>query len=327
LIALLLPAVQAARESARRTKCANNLHQISIGIHNYHDAKLRLPPAVAVATTFTPDPDLVREGDHSKWGANWAIFSLPYMEHSDVYELYGAPTEGSVAWTPTQAARLTSLESFHCPTDEGHNMPFTDNQGNQWARGNYAVNGGPCFWDETRGGSLRRTTCSQSPFGALSSAAVFGISQTNSAGQVRNYSMSLNELAVLDGTANTLMVSEIRIGIDPLDRRGVWAMGFPGSSITSANAIGDCRIPNDDGDSSDDGEGCDLFKSKYNVVKMRMGCWPPCPSWQAQARSQHPGGVQISLADGSTRYIRNQVDQRVWYNYVSSTDAEPITHQ
>jgi hypothetical protein len=247
------------------------------------------------------------------------------MEQEALYELFGSPSESSPAWNPTLNARMISLPGFLCPTDTGKDIPFQDNLGNTWARGNYAVNGGPCFWDESLGGARRASTCSQSPFGTMGSASVMGVSHVDVAGKFHNWSLSLSELNRLDGTASTLLASEIRIGVDKLDRRGVWAMGFPGSSITCANVIGDCTVPNDPAGASDDVEGCNLFDTLYNLVKLKMGCWNPCPSFQAQARSQHAGGgVQITLADGSTRWVRQSISQRVWYCYVSATDGEPL---
>src|SRR5271166_2913417 len=80
LIALLLPAVQMVREAASRTQCTNNLKQIGLALHSYHDANLVFPPGYVdgnTSTTSTPDND-VGPG----WG--WAAFILPYLEQKAV---------------------------------------------------------------------------------------------------------------------------------------------------------------------------------------------------------------------------------------------------
>src|ERR1700750_3222995 len=84
LIGLLLPAVQKVREAAARLKCQNNLKQIALGMHNYHDTASGLPPGLVVFGNGNSDwidhPD--RAGD---WGPNWAVFLLPYIEQTALY--------------------------------------------------------------------------------------------------------------------------------------------------------------------------------------------------------------------------------------------------
>lgn len=77
LVALLLPAVQAAREAARRTQCVNNLKQIGLAMHNYQDTHKRLPP-----------------GSAAGWGHTWHAYALPYMEQTPLYEIIPWTDEG-----------------------------------------------------------------------------------------------------------------------------------------------------------------------------------------------------------------------------------------
>ena len=79
LIALLLPAVQAAREAARRSQCTNNLKQIGLGLHNYHGALNCFPPGYL----STPFPSGANVGDNSGPGWGWLAMALPYMEQRD----------------------------------------------------------------------------------------------------------------------------------------------------------------------------------------------------------------------------------------------------
>jgi prepilin-type processing-associated H-X9-DG protein len=129
-----------------------------------------------------------------------------------------------------------------------------------------------------------------------------------------------------DGTSNTVMFSEVRIGVNAQDPRGVWALGYPGASIIAANAIGDCTTPNDHNEGSDDVEGCPNFYYPGIGTRDHIGCstgyanlgWP---SWQAQARSRHDGGVNVCFADGSVRFVGDYIPQGTWFYLLSSSDG------
>lgn len=101
LLALLLPAVQAAREAARRSQCANNLKQIGLAMHNYHDINGSFPPA------YVADPS--GQPMHS-----WRVLILPYMEHQDIYARY----DQSQSWdSATNRGILSQMPStYQCPT-------------------------------------------------------------------------------------------------------------------------------------------------------------------------------------------------------------------
>ncbi|HVT30943.1 MAG TPA: DUF1559 domain-containing protein [Lacipirellulaceae bacterium] len=109
LVALLLPAVQAAREAARRSQCLNNLKQIGLACQNYVDAKKALPPGYIAGT----DPDSTAPG----WG--WATYLLPYMEQTTLYQQIDLtkPVE-------TQTAINTVIPGFLCPSDQVNPAPF-----------------------------------------------------------------------------------------------------------------------------------------------------------------------------------------------------------
>jgi prepilin-type N-terminal cleavage/methylation domain-containing protein len=87
LVGLLLPAVQAARESARRSTCANNLKQIGLALHNHHDAKSRLPPGAA--------KDVAPFGTSGGWGTTWLVYILPFIEDTDVWNKWKFDAAGT----------------------------------------------------------------------------------------------------------------------------------------------------------------------------------------------------------------------------------------
>src|SRR5258708_7018439 len=117
LIGLLLPAVQKVREAAARMKCTNNLKQIGLALHNYHDTMKVFPPGYVDGNTnpnSTPDNDL-----GPGWG--WASFLLPYLEQGNVYNQINF-SQG-VGIGSNVAISLLPLPMFQCPSD-GLQDPF-----------------------------------------------------------------------------------------------------------------------------------------------------------------------------------------------------------
>lgn len=328
LIALLVPAVQQVRRAADRTTCQNNLKQIGLACHNYHDTFKVLPPALQVAGLAAPGASNAASAYRNPgFGPNWAVFILPYIEQGALFNTVAA---GVKNFMPSNGAdqtwrnvRTTLVPNFICPADPvGSQTPFSLNGGN-WARGNYAANAGSGWFSFSVGGA--------------SSTAPQSYSQANPPqGGVMtiNWGASLGLISREDGTSSTLMINEVRVGLNDVDRRGVWAMGLAGSSVTAANATGDCVVPNDSTEYSDDIEDCNQVRTKLGVGNSglgirQMGCsndnlpnnWP---NWQAQARSLHPNGVNACFCDGTVRWIKNDVAETVWSYIVSRNDGNII---
>jgi prepilin-type N-terminal cleavage/methylation domain-containing protein/prepilin-type processing-associated H-X9-DG protein len=324
LIALLIPAVQKVREAAARSTCLNNLKQIGLAAHGYHELYKRLPPAVQIfganaRVGFLPDnwiPDL---GDLNStayheppFGPNWAVFLLPYLEQE---ALFNSVASAIVNYNPSlgnnpgwRAIRSETIPTFLCPSDPiGPGTRFALNDGD-WARGNYAANAGGYWFNLT----------------------VDGYSYPGLGGLMAiNWGCTLQQVADEDGTSFTVMFNEVRIGLTASDRRGVWAMGMGGSSVTAAIGYGDgigkgyCTTPNDNNEFSDAIEDCSMVRADLGLTEndglgaLRMGCASENPphnllNWQAQARSGHGTGVNVCFADGSVRYVLNSIDAKVW---------------
>ena len=113
LIALLLPAVQAAREAARRMSCSNNLKQIGLALHMYHDTNKCLPPGWIA---FDPSSGLPHWFGEPGWG--WAARILPFMEQKAVYESL-VHLDLPITDSNNAEARLTEIPTFLCPSDAG----------------------------------------------------------------------------------------------------------------------------------------------------------------------------------------------------------------
>src|SRR5438128_4128643 len=110
LIGLLLPAVQKVREAAARMSCSNNLKQIGLALHNYHD----------VNNTFPNGHYTVNVGSNRIYYANWCILLLPYIEQDNLYKLYDNTVPNTNA--RNKAVRETSVKVYSCPSDTNANQ-------------------------------------------------------------------------------------------------------------------------------------------------------------------------------------------------------------
>jgi prepilin-type N-terminal cleavage/methylation domain-containing protein/prepilin-type processing-associated H-X9-DG protein len=313
LIGLLLPAVQKVREAAARMKCQNHLKQLGIAAHAYHDAKSSLPPAAQVALPPANGFNNVLSAYRTPgYGPNWAVLILPYIEQGNLYQQNSAGitnylvSNGSdLTWRNLKGTRLALML---CPSDSNQDT-LCDRDGGGWARGNYAANAGSSWIAETQGGSSSAAPLSGGPFAINWGSTLQGIH---------------------DGTSNTVLFDEIRVGLVPQDRRGTWAMA-PGGSVTGAIGTGDATVPNDGNEYSDDIEDCNAVRQALGVGnsglgRLRMGCsndnlpnnWP---NWQMQSRSMHTNGVNTCYADGSVRFTPNTVTQTVWSAIHGRRDA------
>jgi type II secretory pathway pseudopilin PulG len=308
LVAMLLPAVQSAREAARRTQCQNNLKNVGLAVLNYESAYKILPAGVQFDQGQQPQvSDMFRP--------NWIIAVLPFLEEQGTYDTFDFSQP--ISHAVNRVARGAQIPVLLCPTDSGAETPFsgtTPGEGGNWARGNYAANGvnaqidlATAAWDD---------------------ATKRGVMSVNKAVELRQ---------VIDGTTKTILVAEIRIGLTDKDRRGTWAMGTAGASAMFWHGYsGDCNGPNAANDSADDIEGCSTVISQVGLPRLRqerMTCWEPCPSYQATARSSHlPGGVYVVFLDGSVHFIDDNVNTTgpwggccgVWDRLIASADGTPL---
>lgn len=293
LVALLLPAVQAAREAARRAQCQNNLKQLGLGLQNYHSQFKTFPPSVHFdAAAGSPD-------ESTKHFENWVITILPYMEEQSLYDLFDLtqPISNAVNRIP----RGTEIQAMKCPSDKGHEIKFASAAaGDNWARGNYGANA--CLgafstnWLPTRAGAGK-----DSP--AWKSALTGGVMGANVARGISK---------ITDGTSQTILIEELRVGLCAEDRRGTWALGEPGASSLWMHGSDDDNSPNCALVASDNIRDCSLITSKVGAGALQaecMNCCLPCiTSTQAGTRSAHSGGVFVGMVDGSVHFIVNTID-------------------
>ncbi len=301
LIALLLPAVQAAREAARRTQCINNLKQMALACHNYHDQNKCLPPGAQ----WDPKTSDVTTSDNFR--PNWIVLVLPFVEQQATYNAFDMTKY--LSHQNNMLARSTNIPAFFCPTDASQQrvkyQPTAASEGPNWARNNYACNGTLAYFDQ-----LSTTTLNDPNLGGVMSS---------------NHALRLGDIN--DGTSNTMMLAEVRVGLSPPDRRGTWAMGVPGASLLMMHGLGgDANGPNPCGVESDDIEGCSGLDQPTLAAEC-MTCWPSSQSYQAAPRSRHPGGVMAATGDASVHFISDNIQRGtgstwgVWDRFCAANDG------
>ncbi len=326
LVALLLPAVQSAREAARRMQCQNNHKQLGLALHNYHDAHNTFPPS-----SIWPVESQIESRTPSNLGPNWVIMALPYLEQQTLYNAFDfkQPITAAV----NMPARSTQLPFMICPSDQFARKPFmgtrngsTTNLGDNWARGCYGANASLAFMTVTQHGGNSGATSKSQGWNNTLHRGIMGANTCLDIGGIK------------DGTTNTILIGHIRAGVVDFDARGVWAMsgGCP-SSLWAHGQIGDDNGPNAISSDADDVLACQAIRtsvgSSQRLIEMGMSCsggdWP---NFQQTARSPHQGSIYVTLGDGSVRAISDYVNivgsggqLSVWARLNASSDGQVLS--
>jgi prepilin-type N-terminal cleavage/methylation domain-containing protein len=343
LFAVSLPVIQRSRESSRRSHCQSNLRQIGVALYNYELRFHVLPPAVVWKPAGEPlgrniaapgsidriSLGLATAQDPDRVHANWVIALLPFLGGKDLYD--SLELHAPIGAPSNEYARAAELPVMKCPTD-GANGPDNHFQRSGlaaldrgYARGNFAINGGTSRRCLMRL-SARKLACKDGIFVdgtdlQRNTAEVWG----NGIAGV-NHTIRLAEIA--GGLSHTICVEEIRAGVNALDRRGVWALGFAGSSITACHGLYGNNGPNIGKDAI---QGCSEATAHAGDLESQgMACLqskidPRLEiSERATARSMHVEGVNVLKADGSSHFIANSIDKRAWHNMHRRDYEEPI---
>lgn len=321
LIGLLLPAVQSARESARRVSCTNNAKQLGLACLTFADARKTLPPGVQMHSSVASSTDY-----NENFGPNWAMLILPFMEQSVLFDSVQASVRNymSTADSGWRQARTSRIPTFVCPSDRHSQVAFSGAGGN-WARGNYGANATTGMFSvakngdeglERRSGLLTEYSGTIYLGNSATNILAFGLGYYDYLTSPRGL-MSANTSTALrqvtDGLSKTVLLDELRVGTVATDLRGTWAMGQAGASIVAGSGRGDSPGPNVSNDGYDD------IMDGLNDPRDGMGCYITDGSCQVTAKSLHPGGVNMCLADGSVRFISNSIARGV-YQVIHSRD-------
>ena len=320
LIALLLPAVQMAREAARRTQCRNHLKQFGLAMHNYHATHQLLPFGRVECQNGL-------EGAHNAFALllpyldavplyNAINFSMPF--HSSSCGGFGALTPNSGIVNST--ARLTRVNLFLCPSDPS--MPTTTQLNRLFPGNNYRLNAGTGTRDRPETAANVVTLNSLNPGRPTKFTADGG-------GLFLVWS-SLRFGQIVDGLAQTAAMTEDLKGDHGVDGVGSDWMELPGTALFSE---ADC-LPGAGVFTAEAGRRWwgdesyyDLFYNHWRVPNdSRVNCINSNGNRAIMSpKSWHPGGVNLLLADGSVRLIANNVDQIVWWSIGSRAGQEQMS--
>lgn len=300
LVALVLPAVQSAREATRLAHCGSNLRQIGIAVHLRHEARGLLPTTVTSGKVDSWDAFDPRAGtSHS-----WIVQLLPYLDEQALFQRFDMTQ--SLFWPASDSAPGPEAERpsiLVCPSDDSGGGHFSDpdlTAGRRCGRGNYAA------W-----------------------ASPFHVEYQHRYPAVLGWRERPRLADVTDGLQATLMASELRVGRQASDARGAWAVGWNGASVLAfdmhhdggdggpfryaAMSLGHTQRPNirDPDVNVDMLYACSDPRGTASAG-MPCGIFRPFGRWyflSSAPRSRHPGGVQALWADGRVNFLEDGVDE------------------
>ena len=306
LVALLLPAIQAAREAARRSQCSNNLKQMGLALHNYHDTYNSFPAGAWVFNTAgtAPAPSTTDCTSGNGRRAPWSVAILPFMELQSLYDECEMTRDfiGSNGDTTTNEGRnravwQTRVATYQCPS-----FPARSNPNNH---SNY--------------------------FGVMGGGdTALGYCQSDNVGRrfYRNgvlYQNSSTRMAdIIDGTANTFLVGEQRYqtlsGARTDAHRMGWASTNRGGNSATTGTLAAAQLP------------INIFAGHGGTHDTTWGSSqvnpaPPGANGMAQRTfgSLHPGGCHFVMADGTVRFLTENVDLNLYYYLAIRDDGQAIT--
>jgi prepilin-type N-terminal cleavage/methylation domain-containing protein/prepilin-type processing-associated H-X9-DG protein len=357
LIALLLPAVQSAREAARRAQCVNNLKQIGLAMHNYHQTTGVFPQGKSQAAA---DPAF--SSNYAGW-TEWSAHAemLPYMEQTPIYNAINFMYAGgyNTAAQINATAWIAVIQAYICPSDSnvargavpiGTGTPNTNSY-----RGSVGTTSGSWYWVPGPG----YASCQPDPFKLNGGNP--GCSP-NSTG-LFCYWLPFGIRDVTDGTSNTIAFSESLVG--DVSNVSVFRNNNSVTGVSAAvpaavndvtaiplqtltNAILSCTQAYKAGATNgntniSNANGCrwgwgatsiTLFHTivppnskqyAFNSCRADCGGCGPDDSIFSNAQSNHPGGVNCLMADGSVKFIKDSVSMQTWMQLGTKANGEVIS--
>lgn len=315
LIGLLLPAVQKVREAANRMKCSNNLKQIGLACHSYHDAYGKMPKAGAMLNGTPPT-------DYTFSGVAWTVFILPYVEQSALYSQFNIGTNPLDANAKYMSAvnkipAGTRPQIYGCPSameltsKQSGSTAETDSTGGRVLTSHYVAIMGP--W----GGSNPSTPtpaaagvnpATGSPYRMYKK---YGAQGGYGAEGMLTCSETVKLAAVADGTSNTLLVGE---------QSWLGMNGYRGWYRGCSPLLGDAPDPLNTGSDQSCGAvrnvAYGLGAVAYNASLANFN--------NSSLGSQHSGGANIGLGDGSVRFIANSIEVPTLMALASRSGGETL---
>lgn len=320
LIALLLPAVQSAREAGRRAQCANNQRQLGLAVLNYEQSHGRLPAAgefgpFSEAVRFVPGVNHMSVDVRSGPNRSWVVNLLPYVEQQSLYAQFDRSKHVAENLSRPQ---LQQPPSLLCPSDDAYGRVYqasdvSTDATTPFAKGNYAAFTSP-----------------------------FHTNDVDTLGAMRLYGQELRE--VTDGTSSTVLISEVRTRDNEKDQRGAWALPWSGSTLLAFDAhptwfpvpqskLGDPRDYFDFSEGSlgatqpPNGKNADVLYDCPDLAGEqveKMPCTVNALYMSAAPRSNHAGGVNTAFLDGSVHFLSDGIDEATMAYLIATIDGRSV---
>ena len=315
LVSLLLPAVQQAREAARRTQCKSNIKQLALAVLHYEEANGHLPRSGfseqrLEETPQNPNGEMPVTSTYEGRQLSWIVLILPYIEEGPLADRFDLNVD---AFNQASNPQAVQIDSLLCASDNAQGRIYQDpvfSQGRIFAKGNYAAYVSPVHVD----------------------------TQLAYRGALVNAEQKISQ--VVDGMSNTIALAEIRTRDNPLDERGAWALAWNATSLLAfdmhenatqlfgadnmvyvANpaSLGVAQPPNNTGWNLDVLRRCpDPAEAQLQGMQCGAGL-----GWLSSApRSNHVGGVNVARLDGSVDFLMNEVDDFVMAYSISINDGQ-----
>ena len=319
LVALLLPAIQAAREAARRINCQSNLKNLALAVLNYENQYKALPAA-------TDAPQVAGQRVHRGEGLSWIVRILPQIEEQPLADQFQEINTDFSQPVGSQEPRPYEQQPtlLFCPSDSARGRTYTSRglRGRDFGKGNYAVYVSP----------------------------EHVVSMRCFPGAMINELQPLSK--IVDGTSKTLMLAEVRTRDNTSDERGAWALGWNAASIlgfdmhsrigTTACSVADCAslrrnqpyipcnvgidpLPPNSTPNNDGGRDRLSMCPEPGAADLEL---MPCRAWtndtwiSAAPRSLHMGGVNATHVDGSVIWIGGDIDWFLMARMISINDGQ-----
>lgn len=311
LIALLLPAIQAAREAARRVQCGNNLKQVGLAMQHHHQSHNRFPQGFINGRTGNTCGNWPGYDGYCVWNVPQNSYMLgiyPFLEQGNLFSGIDF-NDWNKLWYRVgdwpEHATATVIPSLICPSDTvgpavipKHSLPSgRDNPG--VAKSNYLA-----FFNGYQLSDVGNES-------DLTKKAAFGINRGASTANIR------------DGTSNTLLMAEYLRGIGIQCRGDFWTFQAGGGCLfarSTPNSLEPDILVSD----------LNFCEPAHNRPDLNLPCQKAATSgifWgnsTAAARSYHPGGVGVMRADGGVQFIGEVVDLTVWRRLIAISDGQPV---
>jgi prepilin-type N-terminal cleavage/methylation domain-containing protein len=297
LVALLLPAIQAAREAARRSDCQSRLRQLALANLNYESARRRLPASAQVDLSVTATPN------NGSWGVHGRI--LDYLEQQNLRNLVDLET----AWDNQQAIHNLRISVFQCPSDARSDEVRDPGGGKSWLYPtNYGFNMGVWLVFDPRartGGEGAYFPNSHLPLAEFAD----GTSRTLMASEVKAWTMYRRNGGAPAATPPATPAEAASLVLSGAEEKGTGHTEWPDGRVHhtgfTAALAPNSFVPYE--------SGGETYDADYNSWQEGKNGSQGAPTYAAiTARSFHPNGVHVAMVDGSVHAVSNDVDLLVW---------------